>query len=187
MSTELTSGEVIGALNAFRDLMKVCFINGDIPTTEIALSSTLKILPNINLISSSIALNTEIGNTFKDIKSLKTILGEIKLNNSVNSLSDDYITAEDFDISKIITIIGFSNLVIKEYKDYLAYLIYFHYYLIILCGIGRSTAIAPTTIPSTNTLYDQYILHIKHYINEIKNIDNETVFTNYNTNKEKVS
>ena len=197
MPDTLNSAEVIGALNAFRDLMKVCFKDDStFKPGEIILSTTttLKISPEITSIptipNANIPLNTEIGTTFKDIKSLKTILGEIKLNNSVNSLSDDYITAEDFDISKIITIIGSSELVKAEYKDYLAHLIYFYYYLIILCGIGCITGIStepsPTSTPS-KALYRTYILHIQNYIEEIKNIDNETVFTNYNTNKEKVT
>ena len=199
MSNELKSEKVIGALNAFRDLMKVCFINGDstFTLTEIILSTTttLKISPEITSIptipNANIPLNTEIGTTFKDIKSLETILGTIKLTaTTATTPLSDYITADDFSISKIITIIGSSELVKAEYKDYLAHLIYFYYYLIILCGIGCITGIStepsPTSTPS-KALYRTYILHIQNYIEEIKNIDNETVFTNYNTNKEKVT
>ena len=194
---QLKSEKVIGALNAFRDLMKVCFINGDstFTLTEIKLSSTstLKISPVITSIptitTDNIPLDTVIGNTFKDIKSLKTILGEIKLNTPNTSLSD-YITAEDFDISKIITIIGSSELVKEEYKDYLAYLIYFHYYLIILCGIGCITGIStepPPPSTTSNELYDQYILHMQNYIDGIRSIDNTAPINNYLANKEKVT
>ena len=81
MPDKLNPVEVIRALNDFRDLMKVCFIvDSKYTTIEIKLSSILIIPPNIDSISSSIPLGTDIGNTFKDIKSLKTILGSITLN-----------------------------------------------------------------------------------------------------------
>ena len=198
MSNELKSEKVIGALNAFRDLMKVCFINGDstFTLTEIKLSSTstLKISPVIisipKITTANIPLETAIGNTFKDIKSLKTILGTIKLTaTTATTPLSDYITADDFSISKIITIIGSSELVKAEYKDYLAHLIYFYYYLIILCGIGCIETIAtdPTISTTSNELYDQYILHMQNYIDGIRSIDNTAPITNYLANKEKVT
>ena len=198
MSTKLDYTKVTKALNDFRNLMKVCFKNGDstFTLTEIKLSSTstLKISPVITSIptitTDNIPLDTVIGNTFKDIKSLKTILGEIKLNTNPTKPLSNYITADDFSISNIRTIIGSSALVIEEYKDYLAYLIYFYYYLIILCGIGCITGIStepPPPSTTSNELYDQYILHMQNYIDGIRSIDNTAPITNYLANKEKVT
>ena len=198
MSTKLDYTKVTKALNDFRNLMKVCFKNGDstFTLTEIKLSSTstLKISPVITSIptitTDNIPLDTVIGNTFKDIKSLKTILGEIKLNTNPTKPLSNYITADDFSISNIRTIIGSSALVIEEYKDYLAYLIYFYYYLIILCGIGCIEGISTEPLPpstSSNKLYNSYILHMQNYIDGIRSIDNTAPITNYLANKEKVT
>ena len=191
MSTELTSGEVIGALNAFRDLMKVCFINGDIPTRALSDSTiNLYITPTITIDNDEVTnknlLDTDIGSTFKDIKNLNDFLTIIKI--SGNSLST-YMPLATFSISNIRTIIGSSDLVIEEYKDYLAYLIYFYYYLIILCGIGCIEGIStepPTSTPSKK-LYNSYILHMQNYIDGIRSIDNTAPINNYLANKEKVT
>ena len=191
MANELTSVEVIGALNAFRDLMKVCFINGNIPTSALSDSAiNLSITPTITIDNAEVTnknlLDTDIGSTFKDIKNLDDFLPIIKIDNYLLSTDMPLTT---FSISNIRTIIGSSDLVIKEYKDYLAYLIYFHYYLIILCGIGCIEGIS--TEPSTSTpskkLYDQYILHMQNYIDGIRSIDNTAPITNYLANKEKVT
>jgi len=179
----INSSDVIDSLKAFRDLMKICFKEGKFTTTEITLSSTpiLKISPGITSISSIIPLDTDIGSTFKDIKGLNDFLAKITLNETALST---YISEDNFSISNIRTIIESSKDVIPEYKDYLAYLIYFYYYLIILCGIGCINGIASET---TNTLYDKYILHMKNYIDGIRTIDNKTPINNYVTNKNKVT
>ena len=159
MPNELKSGEVIGALNAFRDLMKVCFINGDIPTYALSESTiNLSITPTITIDSSEEItkklLDTDIGSTFKDIKNLDDFLKIIKINNYPLST---YISLATFSISNIRTIIGSSDLVIEEYKDYLAHLIYFYYYLIILCGIGCIEGISTEPSTPSKDLYKSYI------------------------------
>ena len=192
MPNELTSVEVIGALNAFRDLMKVCFINGNIPTSALSDSAiNLSITPTITIDNAEVTnknlLDTDIGSTFKDIKNLDDFLPIIKIDNYLLSTDMPLTT---FSISNIRTIIGSSDLVIKEYKDYLAYLIYFYYYLIILCGIGCITGIStepPPPSTTSNELYDQYILHMQNYIDGIRSIDNTAPITNYLANKEKVT
>jgi hypothetical protein len=179
----INSSDVIDSLNVFRDLMKICFTNNTIPTIELSTASTLKISLEITSISSDIPLTTDIGSTFKDIKNLNDFL-KIKLNGTALST---YISVDNFSISNIRTIIESSKDVIPEYKDYLAYLIYFYYYLIILCGIGCINGIASDPTLTTNTLYDQYILHMKNYIDGIRTIDNKTPINNYVTNKNKVT
>jgi hypothetical protein len=182
MANQLKYVDVIDSLKAFLDLMKICFKEGKFTTTEITLSSTpiLKISPEITSISSDNLLDTSIGSTFKDIKNLNDFL-KIKLNGTA---LNTYIPETDFSISNIRTIIESSKDVIPEYKDYLAYLIYFYYYLIILCGIGCINGIASET---TNTLYNSYIIHMTKYIDGIRTIDNKTPINNYVTNKNKVT
>jgi hypothetical protein len=164
--TKLNPLDLIDSLNTFRNLMKICFKDhNNFNDTEILLSS-IKISPKITTIIitqevETTLLTKDIGNTFSVIENLKDFLDNIKLNAISNTLTS-YINVDNFNISKIKNNIDSSTVIKTEYKDYLAYLIYYHYYLIILCGIGCITGIAPTN--DTNALYNSYNINQIKYL-----------------------
>lgn len=178
---QLDSGKIIGALNDFKNLMKVCFSDNNIKDI-----SLFKIKDDITTITVTepvaTLLTKDIGSTFGTINHLNDFLTKIKINGIL--LNTQLTEPSEFSIASIketinneITIIT----IIPEYKDYLATLIYYYYYLIILCVIGCINGIT-----NDNALYKSYILHMTEYIKEIKNINITIPINNYAINKAKV-
>lgn len=178
--TQLDSSKIIGALNDFKNLMKVCFSDNNIK--DITPFNIKDDITTITVTEPETLLTKDIGSTFGTINHLNDFLAKIKINGIL--LNTQLTEPSEFSIASIketinneITIIT----IIPEYKDYLATLIYYYYYLIILCVIGCINGIANDT-----ALYKSYKLHMTEYIKEIKNINITIPINNYAINKAKV-
>lgn len=190
----INSGNVEKALNDFRDLMKLCFINSaSFPNIEVNIGSGIKIPPIIQsytttnqitdsglTVTTSTYVPTQIDKisqaTYDKIQIYDTSSGS-----SVSTSINTYISYDKYTLNDIRNAVGSVPSVRSTHREYLSHLIYHYIQLIIL------SAIAIKITSQSGKLYDSYKTYITNYITNVRDIDTGQPIQNYVGNKSKVS
>jgi hypothetical protein len=186
----ITSNNVEKALNDFRDLMKLCFIDQNRFTdTEVNIGSGIKIPPKIQkgsdqITSSNLNADLNIYDSRHIDKISQPTYNSIKIN--VTCPINTYIPYNKYTLQDIRNAINSNSNVRSTYREYLSYLIYHYIQLIILSAIAIKIY-DYYSVHKNKKIYKSYITYIIYYISIVRDIDTTLLIQNYLSNKSKVS
>jgi len=187
----INSGNVEKALNDFRDLMKLCFINSaSFPNIEVNIGSGIKIPPIIQSY-------TDNGNTNQITNSGLTDTISTYDTTQIDEISQatydkiqisgiyiyTYIPYDKYTLQDIRKAVDSYPSVLLIKREYLTFLIYHYIQLIILSAIAIKIS---TSVEKDKLLYTSYKTYINNHIRKINDIDIYKPIKNYKTNIGKI-